>query len=116
LFTFSPQIAAHTGLSFAPAAAPAAVHLDASPTLLFTSSAATLSVALASEGSHVAAAPVASVFSGSSNDSGGAGSFVLSELPFTHDMSLDEAPVYTASGDTPWLLVADFSGDDWFYA
>ena len=77
------------------------------------------SLTLPSGAESLAAAPVASVFSsGPSGDLGGGGdgSFAVSELPFTHDVNFDDTPVYTASDDTPWILVSDFSGDGWFYA
>ena len=63
----------------------------------------------------IAAAPVASVFSGDDSGGAGGGSLVLSELPFTHDVNFDDTPVYTASTDTPWIFVSDFSGDGWFF-
>jgi len=50
------------------------------------------SLALPSGDASIAAVPVASVFSGSGGDWGGTGdgSFAVSELPFTHDVSFDD--------------------------
>jgi len=69
------------------------------------------------EGIGIAAMEASSVFSTGSGDSwGGAhdGSFAVSELPFTSDNFAD-ATLYTAASDTPWILVADFTGDGWFF-
>ena len=49
-------------------------------------------------------------------DTGGADLFMVADLPFTHDVNFDDAPVYTASNDTPWIFVSDFSSDGWFFA
>jgi hypothetical protein len=69
------------------------------------------------EGIGIATMETSSVFSAGSGDSwGGAhdGSFVVSELPFT-SAGFDDTPLYTAASDTPWILVADFTGDGWFF-
>jgi len=66
----------------------------------------------------IGAMSVGSVFPlGSDHGWGGpdAGSFMVSDLPFTHETGFDDTPLYTAASDTPWILVADFTGDGWFF-
>jgi hypothetical protein len=133
---FSCGIATSSSGSGAPDAAtgpamssPATFHVDVPPLLAFLASTDTFAPIaptgpagpIASD--SVTAAAVASVFSSASGFSSGfgsdssGGSFVVSELPFTHDMSFDDTPVYTTSNDTPWILMADsFDGDGWFFA
>ncbi len=55
-----------------------------------------------------------SVFS-SESGSGSPDGPQLSALPFMSDGSWEDVPVYLASSETPWLLMADFGGDDWFF-
>jgi hypothetical protein len=67
----------------------------------------------------IGAMKVGSVFapdSGHGWDGGmGDGSYAIGALPFTHETSFDDTPIYTASADTPWMFAADFTGDGWFF-
>jgi hypothetical protein len=107
---------------FAPAA-----HVDASGIQWFADAASNgslgsptmQSAALGTDGIGIGAKTVSSVFgpdSGHGWDGGiGDGSYAMGALPFTHETSFDDMPIYTASADTPWIFAADFTGDGWFF-
>jgi hypothetical protein len=74
---------------------------------------------LGADGVGIGAMTVSSVFASDSGhgwDGGiGDGSYAIGALPFTHETSFDDMPIYTASADTPWIFAADFTGDGWFF-
>ena len=102
--------------------APSILHFDASgpqlsASIIMPADLGVLATSLSVPSSTVAGTAVGSVFSSSDWGNGGHsdGSFSVSELPFMHDSPFDDTPVYTASQDLAWILVADFTGDGWFF-